>query len=188
MNWEILETERMQLRILTPEKYLEIFAQPDAEIMRSLFLKDNDALEKEKEKHLKGRSTHKQSFVNFQLLDKSDGKYLGACGFHTWFVDHARAEIGYHIEDENMKGRGFMSEAMAQILQYGFETMELHRVEALLSPKNIPSLKLVQKFGFTREGLLRGHYFTDGQFEDSLFFSLLKHEFHRVDQKTNVAK
>ncbi|MND70827.1 putative ribosomal N-acetyltransferase YdaF [compost metagenome] len=74
-----------------------------------------------------------------------------------------------------------MTEALKPIIQYGFETMKLNRIEAFLSPDNIPSLKLVQKFGFTKEGHLREHYNKDNKLEDSAVYSLLKSEYKAID-------
>ena len=72
-----------------------------------------------------------------------------------------------------------MSEALAAVLDYGFGTMGLHRVEALVAEWNVPSLKLLAKFNFTFEGTLREHYNVDGIMEDSVMYSLLKTEFKK---------
>lgn len=176
--FESIETERLILRKLTPELYHQIFdTLPDTDIMTVLDLADAEALEKEKLKYRKGLSTHNRSFVNFQLLDKASHQILGACGFHTWHTEHARAEIGYALHSEERKAKGLMSEAMKAVLHYGFEHMQLNRVEAFIGPANIPSLKLVAKFGFTGEGRLRGHYCKKGIIEDSLVFGLLREEY-----------
>lgn len=187
INFETIETERLILRKLTPEKYRQMFEMlPDAEIMNILGLADAEALEKEKQKYRIGLSTYNRSFVNFQILDKINGKILGACGFHSWYIDHARAEIGYALHDENAKAKGLMSEAMKALLHYGFERMRLNRVEAFISPNNIPSLKLAAKFGFTEEGRLRSHYCKNGNMEDSAVFGLLKEEYDLIALKKPI--
>ena len=109
-------------------------------------------------------------------MDKSTEKIIGWCGFHTWYLDHFRAEIGYGLFDENFKNKGIMTEAMKAILEYGFKQMKLHRIEAFIGTYNIPSLKLVEKFGFTKEGILRNHYLKNNVLEDSAVFSLLQKE------------
>jgi ribosomal-protein-alanine N-acetyltransferase len=149
----------------------------EAEIMNLLDLVDEEALHKEKQKYENGLSTYNRSFVNFQIIDKASGEILGACGFHTWYTEHARAEIGYALTNENTKAKGMMSEAMKAVLHYGFEHMRLNRVEALIGPNNTPSLKLAAKFGFTQEGRLRSHYFKNGIMEDSMVFGLLREEY-----------
>ena len=75
-----------------------------------------------------------------------------------------------------------MREALPEVLKYGFNTMNLHRIEALIAPGNIPSLKLLQRTGFTREGLLREHYMKGGRLEDSVIFSLLRPEYEKEFQ------
>ena len=96
---------------------------------------------------------------------------------HVWYLDHNRAEIGYALTDNPEKSKGLMTEAMNSILKYGFEEMKLHRIEAFIGPENIPSLKLVAKFNFKKEGVLRQHYFKNDKMEDSAVFALLKDEY-----------
>jgi ribosomal-protein-alanine N-acetyltransferase len=178
INFETIETERLVLRKLTPSTYRQMFETlSEAEIMNLLDLVDEEALHKEKQKYENGLSTYNRSFVNFQIIDKASGEILGACGFHTWYTEHARAEIGYALTNENTKAKGMMSEAMKAVLHYGFEHMRLNRVEALIGPNNTPSLKLAAKFGFTQEGRLRSHYFKNGIMEDSMVFGLLREEY-----------
>lgn len=71
-----------------------------------------------------------------------------------------------------------MKEALPYIIDYGFDRMNLHRIEAMVGPDNQASLRLVKGLGFVEEGLLREHYFIDGKFYDSLVFSLLKKEYN----------
>lgn len=103
---------------------------------------------------------------------------MGWCGFHTWFTKHRRAEIGYVLNHDQYKGKGNMKEALPAVLKFGFENMDLHRVEALVAPGNKPSLKLLLRSGFAQEGLLRQHYFVNGKMEDSAIFSLLRSEYN----------
>ena len=118
-----------------------------------------------------------KSFLYFHLLEKHTNSVIGWCGYHTWFTQHRRAEIGYVLNDDSNKGKGYMKEALPAVLKYGFEKMDLHRIEALVAPGNIPSLKLLQHTGFTHEGLLRQHYMKNSLLEDSAIFSLLCHEY-----------
>jgi len=81
------------------------------------------------------------------------------------------------IFDEAFRKKGYMGEALKAVLEHGFNTMKLKRVEALIGPSNTPSLNLIKRFGFSQEGVLREHYFTNGRYEDSLFFGLLEKEY-----------
>ncbi len=174
----VLETERLYLRIITPEVYKYIFtALPKEDIMELLVLKDAPAFEAEYEKFTKGMETFRTTFLNFLLADKHTGQTLGKIGYHTIAIPHQRGEIGYGMDVETAKRQGLMKEAMARVLQYGFEDMSLYRVEALLSPQNTASKRLVEHFGFTCEGLLRGHYNYKGVYEDSAMYGLLRPDY-----------
>ena len=72
-----------------------------------------------------------------------------------------------------------MTEALKAVLGYGFSQMGLHRIEAMAAPYNTASLRLLQNMGFTFEGTLRQHYNVNGNMEDSVMYSLLKHEFKK---------
>ena len=179
MTFEVLTTERLILRKLSPETFAFIYENySDDELMAFLGLSNDEQLAVEKNKFRNGLTTYNKSFLYFKLLDKTTEKIIGWCGYHTWYLDHRRAEIGYGLYDENYKNSGIMTEAMEAILAYGFNQMQLHRVEAMISSNNIPSLKLVEKFGFTQEGVLRSHYFTNNRMEDSVVFSLLEEEWN----------
>lgn len=178
MHLEKLQTERLLLRKFTPELYKIVFDKYSTrEQMLAFAFETETALHKEKEKYEKGISTHNKSFVNFKLFDKKSGLHIGNCGFHTWYTEHFRAEIGYDLIDDVYKNKGFMTEALQTILAYGFTEMKLNRIEALIGPNNIPSFKLLQKFGFRKEGHLREHYCKNGEIQDSVIYALLKSEY-----------
>lgn len=178
MEFEYLETSRVKLRKLDQQVFDFIFTiYSDEQLMNFLGLKTQDELELEKIRYKKGFSTHSITFTNFQLIEKESNQIIGTCGFHTWYVNHSRAEIGYSLLEDEYKGKGYMSEAMESILDYGFKTMQLNRIEAFVGEHNIPSLKLMQKFGFIQEGHLKQHYFKNEVHEDSLAFALLRSRF-----------
>lgn len=177
-SFEILSTDRLLLRKLSPEIFDFIHQNyTEQELMTFLGLTTEEALTFEKEKYRKGLSTFNKSFCYFQILEKTTEQIIGWCGYHTWYLDHQRAEIGYGLFDDHFKGKGLMSEVVKTVLDYGFDTMKLHRVEAFIGKENEASISLVRKFGFTKEGLLRQHYNKNGVMEDSLVFGLLKDEY-----------
>lgn len=176
-----IDTPRLILREITPKIYDILFqSYDDHDIKETLGLGSDDELQVERDRYLKGMTTHNRSFVLFLLIEKATGKLVGRCGYHTWYLQHNRAEMGYAMTDDTHKGKGLMTEAMAAIIPYGFNTMNLHRIEAFISPWNTPSLKLVQRIGFVKEGSLRQHYFKNGTFEDSDVYGLIKPEYQPV--------
>lgn len=113
------------------------------------------------------------TYNRWVLVRKEDKKPIGTCGFHKWDKRNHRSEIGYDLVPSAW-GQGYMSEALTAMLEYGFTQMSLNRVEALIHADNVASLKLLEKFNFQREGLLRGYFYHNNQFHDHWLLSLLK--------------
>ena len=107
------------------------------------------------------------------IISKADDQRIGTCGFHKWNKSHQRAEIGYDLSP-NAWGQGYMQEAIRAAIQYGFNHMGLHRIEALVYPENTRSLHLLNKLGFKQEGTLRDYFYLDGKFYDHVILSLIK--------------
>ncbi|MDF2436943.1 MAG: alanine acetyltransferase [Bacteroidota bacterium] len=182
MEFEILTTERLLLKKLTPEGFAWIFENlSKEEIKKELGLSADEEFETEKKKNTGGYKTYNKSIVHFKLILKETNEVIGGAGFHNWYFDHFRAELGYALTKDEYKRKGLMGEAVSTILNYGFNQMNLNRVEACISPANDASLALIKKFNFTQEGYLKQHYVRNGEVQDTIIFSLLKEEY----QKTN---
>lgn len=175
LDFEYIETERLVLKGISPALMTFIFEHHSKdEIMNLLGHQSEKEYRLEEFKQKNGYSTYNRSFLTFLLQDKQSGKIIGRCGIHNWNTDHSRAEVGYHMTDESFKRRGLMTEAFGAVIDYGFQTLNLHRMEALVGAHNIPSLRLMEKYNFVREGVLREHWLVDGQYEDSVMFSRLR--------------
>ncbi|MBK8344650.1 MAG: GNAT family N-acetyltransferase [Bacteroidetes bacterium] len=174
MEFELLHTERLILRKIDPDVYTWVFTQLNREEQKQFlgFLTDEE-LDTMFAKYQKGFTCFNKTYLSFQLLDKITGDTIGVCGYHNWYTEHRRAEIGYSLYQDVFKRQGYMSEAFSPIIKYGFEQMQLNRIEAFIGPHNTASIKLVEKNGFTPEGHLKQHYYKNGIMEDSLVFALL---------------
>jgi [ribosomal protein S5]-alanine N-acetyltransferase len=180
LNFELIQTERLILRKISPSNFIFLFENySESEIKHVLGLKTEQDFEKEKNRYLKGFTTYNQSIEPFQLIYRDSNEIIGGCGFHNWYPLHQRAELGYAISNSNYLNKGLMTEALEAIIYHGFTKMDLQRIEALVAPNNNPSLKLLAKFGFIQEGILRKHYNVNGNFEDSILFSKLISEFEK---------
>ncbi len=174
----IIETERLLLKELNPGITDRLFTSYDDEdIAAFLGLTTENELEIEKSNFSKGLTSYRSSFKTFLLVEKATGNVIGRAGFHTWYEQHSRAEIGYSIYDEADMGKGYMKEALNAIIHIGFTDMGLNRIEAFVGTGNVPSLKLMKGLGFVQEGILRSHYFKNNRIEDSVCFSLLQSEY-----------
>jgi len=188
MEVEELPTSRLTLRRLTPEVFDYIHRElSEKQQLAFLGLNSAAALKAEKNKYEEGLCTYNKKFLYFQLLEQKSRKIIGWCGYHTWYLDHARAEIGYGLFEDKYKRKGLMSEAIYPIIEYGFKQMKLNRIEAFIGPKNKASIKLINKLHFVKEGLLRAHYCENNRIEDSIVYSLLRKEYENIANNAPTA-
>ncbi|WP_235828220.1 GNAT family N-acetyltransferase [Brevibacillus migulae] len=110
------------------------------------------------------------------IFKKDDNTLIGTCGYNGWDVNRgSRGEIGYDLGQKYWR-QGYMTEILKRVIRFGFEDMGLFRIEAFTSLDATPSIHLLQKLGFTEDGILRGYSFMHGKHVDQRCFSLLKNE------------
>ncbi len=109
------------------------------------------------------------------LARPDDDIAIGAGGFWNFNSSHHCAEIGYELHPEYWC-RGLMGEALRAMLDFGFERLCLHRIEANPLEGNAASQRLLGKLGFQLEGRLRQRHYFRGAYLDQLYFGLLKDE------------
>ncbi len=124
--------------------------------------------------------------IRWIITEQGRDEYIGDIGFFDFACEHARAEIGFLLARTHW-GRGLMGEALSAALQYGFIKKGLHRVEALVDPRNAACLRVLERRGFSREGTLRQYEFERGAFIDLALLSMLRSEWpgdERADDLT----
>ena len=98
-----------------------------------------------------------------------DKQLIGTCGFNS-YKPKGRSIIGYDINKEYWN-KGYASEAIKAISNYGFLQLEIHRIEAYVTPGNIASEKVLKKCGFEKEGLLKHVSFFKGNYQDQILYA-----------------
>jgi len=91
-----------------------------------------------------------------------DGRFVGTCGLYRWNKRWKICTVGCELAQEAW-GKGLMTEALRAALAWGFEGMELNRIEAQVHTHDGSSLKLLVRLGFVEEGILRHAGFRDGE-------------------------
>lgn len=168
-----MNSKRIIYRNRTRELISQILKASFEEQMLFFGFESKVQLEEKIERINKSLSNPTLDYVIFDLIEKSSNLVIGSCGFHNWFKDHNRAELGYEVFAK-FRNQGYMNEALATILKFGFNQMDLNRIEALVSPTNIASIKVVEKKGFIKEGIIRQHYKVGNEYDDSIMYSLLR--------------
>ena len=104
-----------------------------------------------------------------------DGEIIGSVGINRFDPMLSTANLGYWLRTD-VAGRGLMTEAAAAVVEFAFGELGLHRLELHAAPDNIASVKVAEKLGFKRGGVLRdGSKGSDG-WHDVLVFDLLEHD------------
>lgn len=175
-NFPRLETERLLLRKIVPGDAAALYAIfGDQEVTRYYDLGTMTQLAEAETmvRRLAARFRYGQA-IRWGIARKQDHVFLGTCGYHFQAAGF-KAEIGYDLARAYWR-QGYMNEALQAMLAYGFETLQLNRIEALVMPENEASAAVLRRLGFSEEGLLREYAFFKGQYHDLRFFSLLRRE------------
>jgi ribosomal-protein-alanine N-acetyltransferase len=114
---------------------------------------------------------------SFGIFTKNEEQLIGHISLYAIKrLPYNSAFIGYSI-DEQFTRQGIATEAVREVVQFGFNVLNLHRIEAYVSPKNIASVKVLEKAHFKREGLLRELLYINGSWEDHYIYALLQDDF-----------
>lgn len=177
-QFPILTTERLRLRQTRPADREMLYAiHSDQETMKYVGHIYHETIdETENLLHLhRVRYSERQAITWAITLKDDDDQLIGTCSFHRFGSGFRRAETGYILNSAYWR-QGITYEAMQAVLKYGFEELDLHRIEALIDDANDGSKALLLKLGFTYEGCLRERFLLNDQFEDEFYYGLLKDE------------
>ncbi|MFG6178922.1 GNAT family N-acetyltransferase [Halomonas sp. THAF12] len=170
----VMETERLTLKPLGIDDsggLFEIFSDP--EVMRywntAPWVAVQDSLDFINESNDSMRS---QESLILGVYVKSTGELAGKCMLFGYDKESKRAEIGFGL-GRSFWGKGYISEAGEALVQYGFNSLGLRRIEAEIDPDNHSSAKALEKLGFSREGLLRQRWEVNGIVSDSAMYGRL---------------
>lgn len=128
-------------------------------------------------KDLTGLSTGE--YINLAIVSKDTGILQGNCCLFAFSAQCRRAEMGYGLIAEAW-GKGYMQEALTALINFGFNHLELNRIEADVDPRNEGSTKLLQRLGFLKEGYLRQRWIVADEVSDSEIYGLLRSDWQGI--------
>lgn len=110
---------------------------------------------------------------SFGIFLKDNGRLVGGVSlFHIFRGPLQRCMIGYSL-DKLHNGNGYMTEAVSLAVEFAFDELKLHRVEAGVRPDNIGSMRVLEKAGFQKEGIEREGVKINGRWEDHQMFAII---------------
>lgn len=121
-------------------------------------------------------SYERPDYYRWAVIDKENGECIGQIAF--FLVDNKNhfAEIEYCI-GQQFQCRGYATEATKAVITFGFEKINLHKVQICTKTVNAPSKRVIEKCGFTYEGTLRDYFYWKDQYVGRLYFSILREEY-----------
>ena len=103
---------------------------------------------------------------------------MGLIGIHHWDKTNQKAEIGYWLGKE-FWNKGYVTEAMAEVLAFGFKVLNLNKMFANFFPHNPASGRVMEKSGMKQEAVLKQEIYKNGKFLDFVRYSILKKDFKK---------
>ena len=121
-------------------------------------------------------SYEKDDYYRWAIIEKSSGECIGQIAYFLVDSRNNFAEIEYCI-GSHFQCKGFATEATRAVIEYGFNQMNLHKVQICTKTINAPSRRVIEKCGLTYEGTLRDYFYMNGEYVGRLYFSILRSEF-----------
>ena len=182
---QTIETDRMILRR---------FEYTDNEAMRKYWIADEkiqslyseptyvteEAVKELLDKYIS--SYEKENYYRWAIISKENNECIGQIAYFLVDEKNHFAEIEYCIGSE-FQCKGLATEATKAVIKYGFEQMNLHKVQICTKTINAPSKRVIEKCGFTYEGTLRDYFYMNGEYVGRLFFSILRSEYEKIKQE-----
>jgi [ribosomal protein S5]-alanine N-acetyltransferase len=178
-NFPNIETERLLLREIVAADAPELFAIHSDEAAMRWFGSEPLTTVQQATKLIETFADWRQlpnPGVRWGVQCKADQRLIGSCGLFKWNRQWKSCVIGFELASFAW-GKGLMNEALSASLEWGFNYMELNRVEAQVHPENAASIRLLAKLGFVQEGCLREAGFWLGKHHDLQQFALLRRQY-----------
>lgn len=111
-------------------------------------------------------------------LKAEEGKMIGTCGFSRIDVSNNVGEVGYVIGPD-YQGNGYATEAVMEIMAFGFTRLNFHRIEAKYITQNLASRSVMERCGMHFEGVARGSMLIKGNYRDIGTCAILQEEWKK---------
>ena len=179
INPEILKTERLTLRKMCQTDLEDVYEYASCPEVSEYLLwlpHPNRAFTKSYLKNIEKRYRLAE-FYDYAIEYR--GKMIGTVGFTSLSVEHQRGEIGF-VLNKSYWGLGLGREAAERLIKYGFEVLELERIEAYFIDGNERSERLLHTLGMEKEGTLKSYMQVKGRPRDICIAAITKDAYFRA--------
>ena len=116
------------------------------------------------------------SDVLFGIIVQETDRLIGSTGLNQIDFRYRSASLGMMIGERGLWGKGYGTEATRLVVRHAFKELHLNRVQLHVYEYNLRGLRVYEKVGFRREGVLRQEHVYDGRFWDTVVMALLREE------------
>ena len=174
------EGRLIRLRAREPEDVPQLYEWfNDPEVTEHLAMRYPLSLRSERE-FVDSASDVGYNNINF-AIETLDGKMIGGCGLETASPENRSAELGIAIGDKNFWGGGYGTDTMRTLVRFGFDMMNLHRVQLDVYANNLRAQHVYEKVGFRVEVRKRNAIYKLGAYQDVLVMGILEGELRMSD-------
>lgn len=182
-EFPVIETNRFILKEISEiyrENFIEIFS--DEEVMKYSGIEVSDP-KKQADFYLRKVEAmyNNKKGIRWAIINKESGEFIGDIGFYNIDFYSNNAEIGYTIVKKFWR-QGVASECIKVVQNFAFENLNMNRIVAMIDSNNTSSIKLSEKLGFHKDGVLREHYYNKSKDEyiNICVYSLIKNDIYYV--------
>jgi len=175
-----LETQRLVLRKLTMRDAQDIYSYSRDPLVAKHVLWDAHTSIYDSRSYLRFmlRKYRMGAAASWGIEWKATGQIIGTIGFMWIQFENASAEAGYSLARAYWN-QGIMTEALQALIRYGFDVLNLNRIEAQHETDNPASGSVMRKCGMVKEGTLRQRLLNKGRFVDVDLYAILRKDYHR---------
>ena len=119
-----------------------------------------------------------KSRIIFAICRIDNDEHIGNVGLGKIDYINRHCMFNIFIADKGNRSQGIGTEATLLVLKFAFYRLNMNKVFLQTSERFIEANKMYVKIGFKIDGILREHYFSNGQYEDKIIYSILKTEFN----------
>ena len=118
------------------------------------------------------RNPGEQGWFQFALERAEDRRFIGDCGLKISEADNRLAQIGYTLAPQYWS-HGYAQEAVRALIDYAFSNFPIHRITASVDPRNVASVRVLEKSGFAKEAHFRQSEWFKGAWADDAIYAVL---------------
>jgi RimJ/RimL family protein N-acetyltransferase len=131
------------------------------------------------EDYLKQRTSAPMAYATTLFgIETKDGMHIGGVTFNIVYPESRKGRLGISIGEKGYWSKGYGADAIRTLLRFGFDEMNLNRVDLTVDEDHAAAIACYRKCGFVEEGRMRQAHYTRGRYVDWIVMGILREEFY----------